>query len=174
MFSFYLPYVFPNVDTQFIINVCQYKHNIGNVSHVDIVSKQSTHNTAYVHFESINSHLSHVRRLFERLNNGETCTLNYQGKYYWNILKDLSKGKLVSKSERKNRLNICSPEATSYTMTMKDNRFFSNLVNQNVNLFTFEDYKNMEEIDAILEDEYFMEIFSKEIERFDEAYFENV
>jgi len=195
MFNLFLPHVFLQFDAKFITNVFQYKHNIGIVSRVDIVSKHATFNSVYVHFESINHHLTHVRRLFERINNGEKTTLVYQGKHYWNILKDTSTGKNFSLSERKKCVDVSSSKTTrSHSpVSMKDNKFFSNLVknfgaiqhkqldlikqndmfntNTRFQLFTKEDYKNMEEIDAALEEEYYMQVFSKEIEEFDRAYF---
>lgn len=195
MYRLFLPHVFPQFDANFITNVFQYKHNIGIVSRVDIVSKHTTHNSIYIQFESINHHLSHVRRLFEHINNGEKAKLVYQGKYYWNILKDTSKGKNFSLSERKNCVDVCSSDASpshSY-MSMKDNKFFSDLVknvgviqhkqldiikhydslntNTQFQIFTKEDYKNMEEIDTALEEEYYMQLFSEEIDEFDRVYF---
>lgn len=195
MYRLFLPHVFPQFDAKFITNVFQHKHNIGIISRVDIVSKHSTHNSIYIHFESVNLQLSHVRRLFERINNGEKATLVYQGKYYWNILKDTSKGKNFSTRERKNCFDVCSSDASpSHScMSMKDNKFFSDLVknggviqhkkldiikhydslntNTQFQIFTKEDYKNMEEIDAALEEEYYMQLFSEEIDKFDRAYF---
>lgn len=195
MFDLFLPHVFLQFDAKFIANVFQYKHNIGIVSRVDIVSKHATFNSVYVHFESINHHLTHVRRLFERINNGEKTTLVYQGKHYWNILKDTSTGKNFSLSERKKCVDVSSSKTTrSHSpVSMKDNKFFSNLVkncgaiqhkqldlikqndmfntNTRFQLFTKEDYKNMEEIDAALEEEYYMQVFSEEIDEFDRAYF---
>jgi len=188
--------VFPQFDAKFIANVFQFKHNVGIVSHVDIVSKHSTHNSVYIHFESVNLHLSHVRYLFERINDDEKATLNYQGKYYWNILKDTSKGKNFSVSERKECVDICSSDSSrlSSPVSMKDNKFFSDLVknrgaiqhkqldvikqndsfntNTRFQLFTKEDYKNMEEIDAALEAEYYMQVFSEDIDNFDRGYFD--
>lgn len=196
MYSLFLPHVFPQFDAKFIANVFQFKHNVGIVSHVDIVSKHSTHNSVYIHFESVNLHLSHVRYLFERINDDEKATLNYQGKYYWNILKDTSKGKNFSVSERKECVDICSSDSSrlSSPVSMKDNKFFSDLVknrgaiqhkqldvikqndsfntNTRFQLFTKEDYKNMEEIDAALEAEYYMQVFSEDIDNFDRGYFD--
>ncbi len=196
MYSLFLPHVFPQFDAKFIANVFQYKHNIGIVSRVDIVSKHATHNSAYIHFESVNLHLFHVRYLFERINDGEKATLNYQGKYYWNILKDTSKGKNFSVSERKECVDVCSSDSSrSHSpVSMKDNKFFSDLVknhgaiqhkqldvikqndmfntNTRFQLFTKEDYKNMEEIDAALEEEYYNQVFSEEIDNFDKVYFD--
>lgn len=195
MYNLFLPHVFPQFDTKFIANVFQSKHNIGIVRSVDIVSKHPTYNSVYVHFESINHHLTHVRRLFERINNGEKASLVYQGKHYWNILKDTSTGKNFSLSERKERIDICSSisSRSSSPVSMKNNKFFSNLVknrgviqhkqisilkqndlfnaNSHFQLFTKEDYKNMEEIDAALEEEYYMQLFSDEIDEFDKVYF---
>ena len=201
MYRLFLPHVFPQFDAKFIANVFQFKHNIGIVSRVDVVSKHATHNCVYIHFESVNNHLTHVRRLFELINNGEKATLNYQGKYYWNILKDTSKGKNFSVSERKECVDVSSsdssrsPSPVSMTspVSMKDNKFFSDLVknggspqhkrlnlikqndmfntNTRFQLFTKEDYKNMDEIDASLEEEYYMQVFSEEIDEFDRAYF---
>lgn len=195
MYRLFLPHVFPQFDAKFIANVFQFKHNIGIVSQVDIVSKHTTHNSVYVHFESVNLQLTHVRRLFELINNGEKATLNYQGKYYWNILKDISKGKNFTVSERKECVDVCSSDLSrsSSPVSMKDNKFFSDLVkncgviqhkqldvikqndsfntNTRFQLFTKKDYKNMEEIDAALEEEYYNQVFSKEIEEFDRAYF---
>ena len=201
MYRLFLPHVSPKFDAKFIANVFQFKHNIGIVSRVDVVPKHATHNCVYIHFKSVNNHLTHVRRLFERTNNGEKATLNYQGKYYWNILKDTSKGKNFSVSERKECVDVCSsdssrsPSPVSMTspVSMKDNKFFSDLVknggspqhkqlnlikqndsfntNTQFQLFTKEDYKNMDEIDAALEEEYYMQVFSEEIDEFDRAYF---
>lgn len=194
MYSIFLPHVLPQFDAKFIADVFQYKHNIGIISNVDIVAKHATHNSVYVHFESVNFHLSHVRRLFERINNGEKSTLIYQGKYYWNILKDTSKGKNFSASVRKECFDV-SPSLPSSSVSMKDNKFFSNLVkkcgnlqhkqlvitkqsdlfnpNTQFRLFTKEDYKNMEIIDTALEEEYYMQMFSDEIDEFDRTYFNN-
>ena len=202
MYRLFLPHVFPQFDAKFIANVFQFKHNIGIVSRVDIVSKHTTHNCVYIHFESVNNHLTHVRRLFERINDGEKATLNYQGKYYWNILKDTSKGKNFSVSERKECVDICSsdssrsssPVSMTSPVSMKDNKFFSDLVknrgaiqhkqldvikqndmfntNTKFQLFTKEDYKNMDEIDAALEEEYYMQVFSEDIDNFDKVYFD--
>jgi len=196
MYSLFLPYVFPQFDANFIANVFQFKHNVGIVSRVDIVSKHITHNSAYIHFESVNLHLFHVRYLFERINDGEKATLNYQGKYYWNILKDTSKGKNFSVSERKECVDICSSDSSrsSSPVSMKDNKFFSDLVknrgaiqhkqldvikqndsfntNTRFQLFTKKDYKNMEEIDVALEEEYYNQVFSEEIDNFDKVYFD--
>lgn len=195
MYRLFLPHVFPQFDAKFIANVFQFKHNIGIVSRVDIVSKHATHNCVYIHFESVNNHLSHVRRLFERINNGEKARLVYQGKYYWNVLKDTSKGKNLSVSERKKCVDVCSSDSypSHSIVSMKDNKFFSDLVknggviqhkqlniikhndsfntNTQFPIFTKEDYKNMEEIDAALEEEYYMQVFSKEIDEFDRGYF---
>lgn len=195
MCSLFLPCVLPHFDAKFIANVFQYQHNIGIVSRVDIVSKKSTHNSVYIHFESINYYLTHVRRLFERINNGEQVKLFCQGKYYLYILKNTSKGKNFSASERKERIDICSSDTSpSHSLvSMKDNKFFSNLVKNNgtiqhkqlnlikqndllntnthFQLFSHEDYKNMEEIDAALEEEYYMQVFSEEIDEFDRIYF---
>ena len=195
MYRLFLPHVFPQFDAKFIANVFQFKHNIGIVSRVDVVSKPATHNSVYVHFESVNLHLTHVRYLFERINGGEKATLNYQGKYYWNILKDTSKGKNLSVSERKECVDVCSSDSSrSHSpVSMKDNKFFSDLVkncgaiqhkqldvikqndmfntNTQFTLFTKKDYKNMEEIDAALEEEYYAQVFSEEIDEFDRAYF---
>ena len=77
---------------------------------------------------------------------------------------------------------------------MKDNKFFSDLVkkgstiqhkqlnlikqndsfntNTHFQLFTKEDYKNMEQLDAFLEEEYYMQVFSDEIDEFDRTYFD--
>ena len=76
---------------------------------------------------------------------------------------------------------------------MKNNKFFSDLVkrrgtpqhkqldlikhndsfntNTRFQLFTKNDYKNMEEIDAAFEEEYYMHVFSDEIDNFDKVYF---
>ena len=197
MYNLFLPHVFPQFNAKFIANVFQYKHNIGIVSQVDIISKHTTHNSVYVHFESVNLHLTHVRRLFEIINNGEKATLNYKGKYYWNILKNTSKGKNFTVSERKECVDVSSSDSSRSSspspLSMKDNKFFSDLVkncgaiqhkqldiikendtfntNTQFQLFTKEDYKNMEEIDAALEEEYYMQVFSEEIEEFDRDYF---
>mgnify|MGYP001290786669 FL=1 len=195
MYSIFLPHVFPQLDTHFITNVFQFKHNIGVVSRVDIVSKHATHNSAYVHFKSVNYHLTHVCSLFERINDGEIATLVYQGKYYWNILKDTSKGKNFSEDERKECVDICSSDSSPSVspVSMKNNKFFSDLVkkrgspqhkqldlikhndsfntNTRFQLFTKKDYKNMEEIDAAFEEEYYMHVFSDEIDNFDKVYF---
>ena len=197
MYRLFLPHVFPQFDAKFIANVFQFKHNIGIVSRVDIVSKHATHNCVYIHFESVNNHLTHVRRLFELINNGEKATLNYQGKYYWHLLKDTSQGKHFSVSEHKRKecIDICSSDSprSSSQLSMKDNKFFSDLVkkrgtpqhkhlqlikqtdsfnpNTNFQLFTKNDYKNMEEIDTILEEEFYMQLFSNEIDNFDRTYF---
>jgi hypothetical protein len=195
MYRLFLPHVFPQFNAMFIANVFQNKHNIGIVSRVDIVSKHTTHNSVYIQFESVNLHLSHVRSLFESINNCKKTTLVYQGKYYWNILKDTSKGKNFSASERKECVDVCSYDSSSspYPVSMKDNKFFSDLVkksgspqhkqlnfikqnnsfntNSQFHLFTKEDYKNMEEIDAALEEEYYAQVFSDEIDEFDRAYF---
>jgi len=196
MYRLFLPHVFPQFDTKFITNVFQHKHNIGIVSRVDIVSKQVTHNSVYVHFESVNLQLTHARHLFERINDGEKVTLVYQGKHYWNILKDTSKGKNFSLSERKESVDICSSDSSCLpsSVSMKNNKFFSDLVkrrgtpqhkqlnlikqhdsfntNTNFLLFTKEDYKNMEEIDTALEEEYYTQVFSDEIDNFDKVYFD--
>lgn len=196
MYRLFLPHVFLQFDAKFIANVFQFKHNIGIVSRVDIVSKHATHNSVYVQFESVNLQLSHVRRLFESINVGKKTTLNYQGKYYWNILKDTSKGKNLSVSERKECVDVCSSDSSrsSSPVSMKDNKFFSDLVknrgaiqhkqldvikqndsfntNTSFQLFTKEDYKNMEEIDAALEAEYYMQVFSEDIDNFDKGYFD--
>jgi len=195
MYSIFLPHVFPQLDTHFIANVFQFKHNIGVVSRVDIVSKHATHNSAYVHFESVNYHLTHVCSLFEHINDGEMATLVYQGKYYWNILKDTSKGKNFSEDKRKECVDICSSDSSPSVspVSMKNNKFFSDLVkrrgtpqhkqldlikhndsfntNTRFQLFTKKDYKNMEEIDAAFEEEYYMHVFSDEIDNFDKVYF---
>ena len=129
MYSLFLPYVFPQFDAKFIANVFQHKHNIGIIYRVDIVSKHPSHNSAYIHFKSINEHLTHVRHLFERINDGEKATLNYHGKYYWNILKDTSKGKNFSVDERKKCVDVCSTYSSySVPVAMKNKKFFSNLV----------------------------------------------
>lgn len=196
MYRIFLPHVFPQFDTKFIANVFQFKHNIGIVSRVDIVSKYATHNSVYVHFESVNYHLTHVRRLLERINDGDKVTLIYQGKYYWNILKDTSNGKNLSLNERKECVDVCSSDSStsSSPVSMKDNKFFSDLVknggspqhkqlklikqndsfntNTQFTLFTKEDYKNMEKIDAALEEEYYMQLFSDDIDNFDKGYFD--
>jgi hypothetical protein len=188
--------VFPQFDATFIANVFQSKHNIGIVSRVDIVSKHVTHLSAYIHFESVNYHLTHVRRLIERINDGQKVSLIYQGKYFWNILKDTSKGKNFSVSERNQCVDICSDDSSrsSSPVSMKDNKFFSDLVkkgstiqhkqlnlikqndsfntNTHFQLFTKEDYKNMEQLDAFLEEEYYMQVFSDEIDEFDRTYFD--
>ncbi len=195
MYRLFLPHVFPQFDAKFIANVFQFKHNIGIVSRVDIVSKHATHNCVYVQFESANLQLSHVRRLFESINNGEKATLIYQGKYYWNILKDTSKGKNFSVSKHKECVDVSYSDScpSPSLVPMKDNKFFSDLVkkcgspqhkqlniikqndslntNARFQLFTKKDYKNMEEIDAALEEEYYMQVFSEEIDEFDRAYF---
>jgi hypothetical protein len=187
--------VFKKFDEQFIAYVFQDKHNIGIVSHVDIVSKHSTHNSAHVHFQSVNFHLTHVRRLFESINDGKTETLIYRGKFYWNILKDTSEGKKISPSQRKECVDICSLDSSPSPslVSMKDNKFFSDLVknggsiqHKQLNrikqddsfntkahfpLFTKSDYQNMEEIDAALDEEYYMQVFSNEIDEFDRTYF---
>ena len=196
MYRLFLPHVFPQFDATFIANVFQSKHNIGIVSRVDIVSKHVTHFSAYVHFESVNYHLTHVRRLIEHINDGQKVSLIYQGKYFWNILKDTSKGKNFSVSERNQCVDICSDDSSrSFSpVSMKDNKFFSDLVkkgstiqhkqlnlikqndsfntNTHFQLFTKEDYKNMEQLDTFLEEEYYMQVFSDEIDEFDRTYFD--
>lgn len=131
MFRLYLPHVFPQFDAKFITYVFQFKHNIGNVSGVDIVSKHKSHNSVYVRFESINDHLSHVRRLFERINSNEKVSINYQGKYYWNILKDTSSGKNFTQCERKECIVLNDFSSSHSHFSMKNNMFFSDLVKNN-------------------------------------------
>ena len=186
VFSIYLPYVLPQFEAPFITNVFENKHNIGKVSRVDIVSKHQSHNSAYVRFEYINNQFAHVRRFIERISNGENVTLTYQGRFYWKILRDTSKGKNFSTNERKNCIDIdIDIDTVKEECSMKDNKFFSNLVKSktiekikkndtivvNIPFFSNQDYKNMEEIDTALEEEHYMQLFMEEIERFDEGYF---
>ena len=187
VFSIYLPHVLPHFEAPFITNVFENKHNIGKVSRVDIVSKHQSHNSAYVRFEYINNQFTHVRRFIERISNGENVTLTYQGKFYWKILRDTSKGKNFSTNERKNCIDI-DIDTVKEECSMKDNKFFSDLVKSktiekikkndtivvNIPFFSNQDYKNMEEIDTALEEEYYMKLFMEEIERFDEGYFCNL
>lgn len=186
MFRIFLPHVFPQFDETFIKNIFENKHHIGKISRIDIVSKFKTHNSVYVHFDFVNHQFAHVRRFVQDIASGNKVTLNYQGKHYWNILQDYSKGKNFSLNERKLSIDIDTNLDVS-SSSMKDNKFFSDLVKKrnkridlvknndkfviDIPLFSKQDYLNMDEIDAAMEEQYYMDLFMDEIDQFDQNYF---
>jgi hypothetical protein len=185
MLSLYLPHVYSQFNEKFIVNIFENIHKFGKVTRVDIVSNQPIYNSVYVHFQFWNTEQWHVREFQELIMDNKTVQIVYQGKYYWNVLLNTSKGKQNIVNKRNECVDInskVSKEPGENEVTMKSNKFFSDLVKNRtidcskkadnfVAVFTSQDLSNIEEIEAALEEEYYAEIFMDEIERFDECYF---
>jgi hypothetical protein len=186
MLSLYLPHVFPEFNEEFIMNVFENIHKFGKVSRVDIVSNQPTYNSVYVHFQYWNIEQLHVREFQEHIMEKKSVQIVYQGKYYWNVNLNTSKGKPNNVNKRNECVDIISTgskETAVKEVTMKINKFFSDLVNnqsidcskKTVNFvaeLTLHDFINIDEIEAAQEEDYYAEMFMDEIERFDESYFD--
>lgn len=128
MFSIYLPHVFTHFDEDFIRFILQYKHVIGIIYRVDIVPKNKNYNNVFVYFQSINSHLSHVSRFIKRIISQEKVTLTYKNSNYWIILQNTSSNN-KSQKKRINIQNNLNHYSCFNEFYMKNNKFFSDLVN---------------------------------------------
>lgn len=189
MLSLYLPHVFPHLDETFIRRILEEDHHLGKVSRVDIVMKTPNKNSVYVHFDSWNdAQFAHVLRFKERIEKGDCVPLVYQGKYYWNVLKDTSKGKNFISGDRIESLDL-KLDSSSSCPTMKTNQFFSDLVKYQVptlehksvtilkrdekmfkaNINSVVDF-NLEK-EKEIEEQLYMDLFMDEIEQFDDWYF---
>ena len=193
--SLYLPFVSPELDETYIRNVIENTHQLGKTSRIDIIMKSASQNSVYIHFHFWNQHLPSVRQLRTLLKKyGKQQLLhNPMNGSYWNLMVNTSKGKHFVSGDRR----ICVETVSSVkeesniiaksNSKLKSNSFFADLVNQkiidlkkeesqfepNIPLFSKLDYKNMKDISSVLDDEFYMDLFSKDIESFDSCYFED-
>ncbi len=149
--SLYIPHVFPNLTDEYIKNVFE-EQKIGEVSHIDIVTKirvdGNTYNTVYVHFKKWYEN-ENALQIKNTVQQNKEAKFMYNEPWYWIVLENKSK-KYVS-GERKQRVNVNevissnSNDQNTFTpvkaMTNKD---FSDLVNaplkkQNDETFDFDE-----------------------------------
>jgi len=105
--SIYIPHVFPNFDKEYIAGVFQ-NMEIGNVSHVDLVSKMDrqgkAYNAAYIHFNYWYTGPSAHNLQAKILDPNQEAKIMHQDPWFWICLENKRK-KHVS-GERKQIINL--------------------------------------------------------------------
>lgn len=112
--SLYIPHVFSNFDKDYIEEAFM---DIGNVDHIDMVSKQDRtgkyYNAVYIHFRDwLNTEKAH--NFYKTVTNpDQQARLYHDGPWYWIVLPNNAK-KHIS-GDRKPRLDLDGTDAISTT-----------------------------------------------------------
>jgi len=105
--SIYIPHVFPNFDKDYITGVFE-NMEIGNVSHVDLVSKTDrqgkAYNAAYIHFNFWHTNPTAANLQAKILDPNQEAKIMHQDPWFWICLENTAKKHAVG--QRKPVINL--------------------------------------------------------------------